>query len=200
MSSYSGCIGRSIDCILMMESSQMEKGESSWNMVCETFSMNIGAEGMDRIVTIFQETPFEEKVEVVYKMYNNDGRYALFTKHPCKSNANAAKLRQNANLDLLNSRFINAARLYTECAVTAPPGSEELALAYGNRSAALFDLGRYVSSVIDIHRSLRVEGCPEYLRPKLLHRRKECIKKVREHEYMNELCTVSLYFIFRVKY
>lgn len=184
-----------------MESLPVDRSEFSWNVVCETFSMNTGAEGMDRIVDIFQETPFEEKVEVVYNMYKDDGRYNLFKKQPCKSNENAAKLRQRANLDLLNSRFISAAKLYTECAVTALPGSEELALAYGNRSAALFDLGRYVSSVIDIHRSLRVENCPGYLKPKLLHRRKECIEKVREQEYMNELCTVSLYyFIFRVKY
>ncbi|KAJ8687220.1 hypothetical protein QAD02_023014 [Eretmocerus hayati] len=63
---------------------------------------------------------------------------------------------------------------YSKSAAYAPQGSEELALAYGNRSALWLHLRKYDLCLIDIDRALQVTKCNN-LKGKLLKRQEGCL-------------------------
>ncbi|XP_012270272.1 SET and MYND domain-containing protein 4 [Orussus abietinus] len=76
-------------------------------------------------------------------------------------------------------QYVNAWEMYSESIAYALPGSEELALAYGNRSAVLFRLKKYKECLEDIERALS-SNYPDDSRPKLLLRREMCFKVLGE--------------------
>nr|XP_027217180.1 SET and MYND domain-containing protein 4-like [Penaeus vannamei] len=64
----------------------------------------------------------------------------------------------------------------------------ELALAYGNRSAVLFELQQYEYSLLDIERALQYDY-PEELKNKLLHRKSKCLSALRSGKHKEKLVT-----------
>ncbi|XP_047484350.1 SET and MYND domain-containing protein 4-like isoform X2 [Penaeus chinensis] len=64
----------------------------------------------------------------------------------------------------------------------------ELALAYGNRSAVLFELRQYDYSLLDIDRALQ-SGYPEELKNKLLLRRNKCFSALESGKQKEKLVT-----------
>ncbi|XP_012672007.2 SET and MYND domain-containing protein 4 [Clupea harengus] len=85
----------------------------------------------------------------------------------------AAKLRERGNDRFKAKDYTSAALLYSQGVCHAPENSEQLALCYANRSAALFQLARYQECVEDVGRAL-AHGYPSHLQPKLLSRRDQC--------------------------
>lgn len=73
--------------------------------------------------------------------------------------------------------------LYTKSIAFAVEGSEELALAYANRSAVMFRMGKYTPCLLDINRALR-EKYPDNLRKKLRDRKKQCLIHIQR---LNEI-------------
>lgn len=61
----------------------------------------------------------------------------------------------------------------------APEGCDFLPQLYGNRSAILFDLGKYEDCLINIDLTL-AQSMPELLKVKLLFRRAKCLKRLNE--------------------
>ncbi|XP_044004268.1 SET and MYND domain-containing protein 4-like [Aphidius gifuensis] len=67
---------------------------------------------------------------------------------------------------------------YTKSIADAPVGSEELSLAYANRSAVLFRASLYEDCLLDIERSLK-SGYPDHLKTKLYVRQALCFKALK---------------------
>jgi len=91
----------------------------------------------------------------------------------------AIGLRNLGNEKFRKALYDEALILYTKSAAHAIDGSEELALAYANRSAVLFRMCKYMQCLLDINRAL--EGkYPETLKHKLHARKKQCLIEIRQ--------------------
>lgn len=97
----------------------------------------------------------------------------------CKSSARAIEYRSDGNDMYLALEDDEALTFYTMSIAYAVDGSEEQALAYGNRSAVLFRISKYVQCLLDINRSLR-GSCPEHVREKLCRRKEECLVQINK--------------------
>ncbi|XP_044005660.1 SET and MYND domain-containing protein 4-like [Aphidius gifuensis] len=72
---------------------------------------------------------------------------------------------------------------YTKSIAYAPVGSNELSLAYANRSAVLFKAGFYNDCLLDIERSLKI-GYPDNLKTKLHIRQSLCFKALKPSSHI----------------
>ena len=68
----------------------------------------------------------------------------------------------------------NILRFYNQSLCLAPDGSEELAYAYGNRSALLLHMKMYESSIQDIDKAIKITSSNNF-KIKLLCRKVECL-------------------------
>ncbi|XP_029680669.1 SET and MYND domain-containing protein 4-like isoform X2 [Formica exsecta] len=96
-----------------------------------------------------------------------------------KNAKESEKLREQGNKVFIKGTFnnmtcIDALKLYTKSIAFAPYPSEQLALAYANRSAVLFQLGLHLECIQDIDRALAL-NYPDNLRAKLYVRKTECL-------------------------
>lgn len=66
-------------------------------------------------------------------------------------------------------------KLYTMSIAYAPNDSEDLALAFGNRSALLHTMNKYKESIMDINRALALTTSDWQVRARLLCRKVECL-------------------------
>jgi hypothetical protein len=97
----------------------------------------------------------------------------------CKSNADAIEFRSLGNRQFKNRQRREALQTYTRSVAAATEDSEDLALAYANRSAALIELGEFVPCLLDINRALNGKY-PEHLREKLYERKKRCLVRISQ--------------------
>ncbi|XP_063058649.1 SET and MYND domain-containing protein 4 [Engraulis encrasicolus] len=93
----------------------------------------------------------------------------------------ALTLRERGNGSFKKKDYTSAVLHYTQGVCHAPGDSEQLALCYANRSAALFHLRRYQECLEDISRALE-HGYPSHLQPKLLSRRAQCQACLPSHQ------------------
>ncbi|CAH1376373.1 unnamed protein product [Tenebrio molitor] len=99
-----------------------------------------------------------------------------------KTDAAAVEHRKKGNIFYQLDDYRNALDCYTASIMTAK-SVEVLALAYGNRSAALFKLNLYRECLTDIERALQ-NGYPDHLKPKLIARRRYCeVQQVEPKKY-----------------
>ncbi|EZA61542.1 SET and MYND domain-containing protein [Ooceraea biroi] len=96
-----------------------------------------------------------------------------------KSAKESEKLREEGNKVFVKGAFnnitcVDALKLYAKAVAFAPYPSEQLALAYANRSAVLFQLGLHTECIQDIDRALAL-NYPDNLRAKLYIRKTECL-------------------------
>lgn len=101
-----------------------------------------------------------------------------------KSRLESEKFRDEGNklflTNLLNGyKCIQILQLYTKSIAYANPSSEELALAYANRSAVLLKIHEYRKSIQDIDRALSL-NYPDKLKVKLYVRKVECLVSIKE--------------------
>lgn len=82
--------------------------------------------------------------------------------------------REEGNKKFQEKNYTGAAVLYSKGVSHSRPNTEDVALCYANRSAALFRLGQYETCLDDIVRAL-MHGYPERLQPKLMLRKAECL-------------------------
>ncbi|XP_050298732.1 SET and MYND domain-containing protein 4 isoform X2 [Anthonomus grandis grandis] len=86
-----------------------------------------------------------------------------------KNNKKSEEFRQKGNEWFKNKNSKKALECYTKSVAFAKSGSQNLALAYANRSAVLFENGLYQECLIDINLTLK-NDYPERLMSKLLAR------------------------------
>lgn len=97
-----------------------------------------------------------------------------------KDSVESRKLRSQGNIVFLkrthhkDGNHEEAWRLYSKSIAMAPSNSEELGLAYGNRSAMLVHFKKYKESILDIERALKLTKSAA-LKVKLYSRKAECL-------------------------
>ncbi|XP_043265685.1 SET and MYND domain-containing protein 4-like [Colletes gigas] len=100
--------------------------------------------------------------------------------HDTKNAKESEKLRECGNkiflsMPLTSTSCMETLRLYTESIAYAPYPSEQLALAYANRSAVLIKLHKYEECICDIDRALALTY-PDKLRAKIYVRQIDCFE------------------------
>ncbi|XP_023316562.1 SET and MYND domain-containing protein 4-like [Trichogramma pretiosum] len=128
------------------------------------------------MVLDLKSNDYQEYVDVY------DSNCEIYLLKYTKNNENSVKVREKGN-KLQNSKEHNDKvhqdiwRLYTKSIALASPGSEELALAYGNRSYIMLHLAKFDESIKDIERALLVTRS-DGLKCKLLCRKMTCLASI----------------------
>lgn len=117
-----------------------------------------------------------EKVSFVLKSMDDFG-ISLPNVDGSKSTEEANKYRKEGNLALARGSISSALRLYTDSIANAPLNSEELGMAFANRSFILFEMGLPKQAIGDIQRAI-VNQYPLHLKYKVLKRQGECLKQL----------------------
>ncbi|KAF7995909.1 hypothetical protein HCN44_007016 [Aphidius gifuensis] len=91
------------------------------------------------------------------------------------------------NKDFLRKSIV----AYTKSIAHAPGGSQELSLAYANRSAALFKARLYEDCLLDIERAL-TSGYPDNLKTKLYVRQALCFKALKPGSHLEKDVSLAL--------
>ncbi|XP_048093055.1 SET and MYND domain-containing protein 4 [Alosa alosa] len=113
------------------------------------------------------------------------------TTYPVQKCAQSAgRCRERGNSSFKAKDYTSATLHYSQGLCHAPGDSEQLALCYANRSAALFHLASYQESLEDIGRAL-AHGYPAQLQPKLLTRREQCQAFIRAQPPGQQTGTVA---------
>ncbi|XP_057377156.1 SET and MYND domain-containing protein 4-like [Daphnia carinata] len=114
-----------------------------------------------------------------------------------KSAPDAQKKRTEGNEFFKKKNYKRAVQLYSEAIAKAPSifkESEEpqLAMAFANRSAALFHLDAYARALVDIDQAL-ANGYPDELRYKLVERQAKCLLALgRPTEEIAAVCELAV--------
>lgn len=94
---------------------------------------------------------------------------------PAKNNAESLKKRQEGNEMLVNHKLEEAIERFNESLCYAETGSENISLAYANRSAVFFRMNQFDRCLKDIELAKKA-GYPDHMRPKLDQREVDCLK------------------------
>lgn len=107
-----------------------------------------------------------------------------------KSDTVSLAYREKGNKKYLQRKDLRAIQYYSVSAAFAFPASEELSVAFANRSAVTFSLGEYSTSLEDIERALNGKY-PQQLRYKLYERKGKCLKSLGKTASAKEAFQVS---------
>lgn len=116
------------------------------------------------------------------KMMSNTSRPNRPSK---KNNELAAFYRKSGNAEFTEDKFGVALECYNQSLLFAENGTEDIALAYGNRSACFFHLKKYDKCLVDIQLAIDA-NYPAKLMSKLEKRREECIRLKPEQLQLDE--------------
>lgn len=92
-----------------------------------------------------------------------------------KNDQQSTELRKKGNAKYGNKRWADALELYTQSLCYAENGSENVALAYSNRSACFLKMEMYTEALNDIELATKANA-PEHLLSKLEERKREALK------------------------
>lgn len=134
-------------------------------------------------------------VKNAYFSLQSKGLLPAISNGASKSKETSMLIRLQGNLLHKKEQYDEALLKYTKAIVSAPPDTEEIALAFGNRSAALFKLKKYTSCLLDINRALSMKY-PEHLKPKLMSRKNSCIEEINKQNKANASWLVR--FLFKI--
>lgn len=138
----------------------------------------------DSFIETLVTLPAEKRVSFAFN-YFKESRYdkLLSEVNPksMKSTLKAVKFKNFGNASYKLKKIVEALKHYTKSIAVAPDGSLDLAIAYSNRSAALFELKRYDACIVDINRASLIENCPKAVRQRLHDRKQKiCRSKMTE--------------------
>lgn len=137
----------------------------------------------ERLSAIFQTKSFENELmskpstveRVKFIIRTTDDQYL---KNYCELQfkyEDAAKLlREMGNKEYDKNNFLNAMKLYNKSVAYSPLNSETLALAYANRSAVCYQMGRYKDCLSNI--TLAKEFYPTKYKDKLIEREQKTVQ------------------------
>ncbi|KAF7996659.1 hypothetical protein HCN44_002305 [Aphidius gifuensis] len=128
-----------------------------------------------------QKTTLKDKFEVVWKSSissiekESDDKFVKSVDH----SESWRKIGNNEFTTSKNEDYLRKSiEAYTKSIAFAPAGSNELSLAYANRSAVLFEARLYQDCLLDIERALK-SGYPDDLKTKLFLRQSLCFKALK---------------------
>ncbi|KAK0173170.1 hypothetical protein PV328_006408 [Microctonus aethiopoides] len=119
----------------------------------------------------------EERVKIALQYLSRNENPIDYSHKPilqCKSATIASEHIEKGNNAYQSLSWCDSFELYTKAVSYAEINSKELARAYGNRSAVLYEWGLYDDSLIDIERALKI-GYNDDTKAKLYTRRAKCI-------------------------
>lgn len=96
-----------------------------------------------------------------------------FLSRQSKSNEKSKFLRYQANVEFTNQSNGEALNLYNQAICFAEPDSEELHIAYANRSAVYFRMKLYYDCIKNIELALTRNCLPQFIQQQLIERRNE---------------------------
>lgn len=131
------------------------------------------------------------KVTLAYQQLYLDEYLPKLVKIPRKSEEASITFRNIGNDAFHRMVDMEALKEYTKSIAAAPPDSELLALAYGNRSSVLFRMDRHRSSLLDINRALALPFPADH-REKLKSRKNDCLDIIKEIQNETESVLVSI--------
>lgn len=129
----------------------------------------------DNVVRKFSESRnHEERFTIILEAVVRSSDLLFDFKCKKKVSEHSVRLREDGNKSFMNSQYYKALQEYTESILYAVDSSEDLALAYANRSAALFKLNKYEDCIKDIDRAFNLKY-PDRLKTKLYKRKGLCL-------------------------
>lgn len=96
----------------------------------------------------------------------------------CKTNQSSLNYRQNGNSKFMQQDWLEAMDLYNQSLCFAEVGSENVSMAYANRSACFFHMQMYEKCLTDMKLAKEAEY-PVHLMPKLEKRESDCRKLMK---------------------
>lgn len=130
-----------------------------------------------------------EKVGMAYYLFSEANLLPHGLKNHPKSSKESLAFREKGNKEFLLKQDLLAVQTYSVSAAFAPIGSEELALAYANRSAVTLSLKEFETCLEDIDRALAGKY-PEHLKFKLYERKGKCLKSIGKNKLAAEMFQV----------
>lgn len=135
---------------------------------------------VDSICYRFRALPFNQKVSFTYRLLE-ERKLLPDSKHESvKSDSQAANCRAQGNEAFCRKQEAKALKFYSKSVRLSLPNSPELSLAYGNRSAVLFEVEKFDLCLLDINRAL--ENYPDNLKYKLYQRKGKCLQKIGSYD------------------
>lgn len=108
-----------------------------------------------------------------------------------KTNQSSLNYRQNGNSKFMQQDWLEAMDLYNRSLCFAEVASENVSIAYANRSACFFQMQMYENCLTDIQLAKEADY-PVHLMPKLEKRESDCRKFMktiaRNEEFVPKLC------------
>lgn len=121
----------------------------------------------------------DEKIQVVYDYLAWSKKFPAMQQQSPKSTDQASQFRMAGNKAFSRKDYQGALIYYTESVAVAPADSEELALAYGNRSAVFMFMEKYEECLLEVNRALK-EKYPEAKKQKLRERKGKCVQRLKD--------------------
>lgn len=140
---------------------------------------------------LFNVLPPNEKVSFTYNLLEEEDLLPNFSKCSSKSTTQALEYRSQGNKAFCRRKDAEALKFYTKSVSLSLNESEELAIAYANRSAVLFKLGKFDLCILDIDRALS-NSYPKPLKYKLYERKGKCLLEIGRHFEAKSLFLVSI--------
>lgn len=144
---------------------------------------------------VFESLPLNERFSFLYNYALSNHLFLDLEVESTKSTEEAVLMRNFGNDAFQLKDFQEALQMYTKSVAFAPPNTKELAVAFANRSAALFRLKRYEACLVDINRALNENHSEldESWKQKVLDRKRECVAKLEEYcaAELNQLVSFS---------
>lgn len=97
----------------------------------------------------------------------------------------STEYRKQGNMKFLDKKWTEAIQLYNKSLCFAPIGSENISLAYGNRSDCFFHMRMYEECVVDIDLAIKANHRQQSM-PKLIKRRTDCLKLMQNESQIKE--------------
>lgn len=117
-----------------------------------------------------------EKVNMAFQALEEANLLPEVSDVPPKCSKQSVAFREKGNQEFLQKMDLLAIRTYSASIAFAPLHSEELALAFANRSAVTYRLKEYKPCIEDIERALTTGKYPQHLFYKLYERKGKCQK------------------------
>lgn len=133
----------------------------------------------DDAITLFElSETHEERVRFSLKLIDDQGSLppkSLVISR--KNGARAVEVRISGDHHFAKKEYLSALQLYNEALCFCEKGTENMGMAYANRSAVYFMTGYYELCLENIELALQ-NAYPEVLKDKLIKRKNDCLYKI----------------------
>lgn len=169
----------------------MQKMTTSQEIISKFYENLKCKKKVEEITRLFVKIPPNEKVAFVYSLLEAEDLLPNFANTSSKSAEESFEYRCLGNKAFCSKKDASALKYYTKSVSLALSNTEELSVAYANRSAVLFKLSRYDLCLLDIDRALSGKY-PDSLKYKLLDRKGKCFLEIGDEEKAKRYFLVSM--------